>query len=99
MPPWKFTASSAAASWRLYTNKHSLELTTRSVLHKREVELPVLYKGHRLSTTYRADFICFDDVIVEIKAIAKLSGAEEAQIINYLKATGYRVGLLLNFGF
>jgi len=57
-----------------------------------------LYKGRRLNTTYRADFICFDAVVLEIKAIAKLSGAEEAQIINYLKATGYRVGLLLNFG-
>ena len=57
-----------------------------------------MYKGRRLNTTYRADFICFDAVVLEIKAIAKLSGAEEAQIINYLKATGYRVGLLLNFG-
>jgi GxxExxY protein len=62
------------------------------------VELPVLYKDQRLNTVYRADFICFDAVVVEIKAIAKLSGAEEAQIINYLKATGYRVGLLPNFG-
>ena len=82
----------------VYQEALALEFTSRSVPHQREVELPVLYKGHRLNTAYRADFICFDAVVVEIKAIVKPSGAEEAQIINYLKATGYKVGLLLNFG-
>jgi GxxExxY protein len=60
----------------VYQEALALELTIHRVPHPREVELPVLYKGHRLNTTYRADFICFDSVIVEIKAIAKLSGAE-----------------------
>ena len=68
------------------------------VPHSREVELPVAYKGLQLNNSYRADFICFGSVIVEVKAVAKLSGVEEAQIINYLKATGYKVGLLVNFG-
>jgi GxxExxY protein len=62
----------------VYQEALALELTTRCVPHQREVELPVLYKGQRLNTAYRADFICFDAVVVEIKAIAKLSGAEEA---------------------
>ena len=48
--------------------------------------------------TYQPDFVCYDQVIVEIKAISKLSGIEEAQLINYLKASGLKIGLLLNFG-
>jgi len=68
------------------------------VPYLREVELPVSYKGQRLGATYRADLVCFDSVIVELKALPALSGVEEAQIINYLKVTGLEIGLLLNFG-
>ncbi|SRR5712691_4353023 len=64
---------------------------------RREEALPIKYKNKTLATTYRADFICFDSVIIELKALARLSGTEEAQIINYLKATNCEVGLLLNF--
>jgi GxxExxY protein len=82
----------------VYREALAIELGLRRVPHKREVELPVLYKGRRLATNYRADFVCYDEVIVELKALAKLGGVEQAQILNYLKATGLETGLLLNFG-
>jgi GxxExxY protein len=82
----------------VYQEALAMELTTRNITFKREVSLPVAYKGQLLATGYSADFICFDSVVVELKAIAHMSGTEEAQVINYLKATGYEVGLLLNFG-
>jgi len=56
------------------------------------------YKGKVLDKTYQPDFICYEEILVEIKAISILSGVEEAQLINYLKATNLHAGLLLNFG-
>ncbi len=82
----------------VYQEALAVEFTGRGLPFGREVELPVLYKGQKLATSYGDDFICLDSVIVELKALAELSGVEEAQVLNYLKATGYRVGLLLNFG-
>ena len=82
----------------VYQEALGLELTTRSVPHRREVNLPIYYKGRALNTGYRADFVCYDGLVVELKALAQLSGTEEAQIINYLKATGFETGLLLSFG-
>jgi GxxExxY protein len=82
----------------VYQEAFSIELTALNIPFRPEVGLPVRYKGQLLETGYRADFICFDSVVVELKALARMSGTEEAQIINYLKATAYEVGLLLNFG-
>jgi GxxExxY protein len=81
-----------------YHEAMKIELALRGIPFQPEVQIPVFYKGTRLDCQYRADFICFDDVIVEIKAIKQLTSIDRAQVINYLKATGYRVALLLNFG-
>ena len=82
----------------VYQEALALELADCRISFRREVELPLVYKGSRLATSYRADFVCFESVIVELKALSALTGVEEAQILNYLKATGLEVGLLLNFG-
>ena len=82
----------------VYQEALALELERQGTPFEREVELPLSYKGEPLKTSYCADFICFDSVVVELKALHALSGDEEARIINYLKATGLEVGLLLNFG-
>ncbi len=82
----------------VYHEALAIEMTSRNIQFVHEVELPVIYKGQQLATSYRADFICFDNVIVEIKALGELKTLQEAQILNYLKATGLGVGLLINFG-
>ena len=61
-------------------------------------QLPLDYKGRRLKQIYIPDFICFDQIILEIKAVTQLCDEHRAQVHNYLKATGYRLGLLVNFG-
>src|ERR1035437_5212347 len=82
----------------VYQEAMAQELSLRDVPSRREVELAIFYKGEKLHTTYRADFVCFESVVVELKALAKLGGTEESQILNYLKASGHETGLLLNFG-
>ena len=76
----------------------ALEFQERGIPFKAEVALPIRYKDKLLTCAYRADFVCFESVIVETKAIAALTSADEAQLINELKATGLQRGLLLNFG-
>jgi GxxExxY protein len=82
----------------VYQTALALEFQERVIAFKAEVALPVRYKGKLLACGYRADFVCFEDFLVEIKAIAKLTTADDAQLLNELKATGYQRGLLLNFG-
>ncbi len=82
----------------VYQEALEIELTKQGIPFLREVSIPIYYKETLLKTTYRPDFICFDAVIVELKAIDTLSSKEEAQLLNYLKATKKQRGLLLNFG-
>lgn len=82
----------------VYQESPAIEFTNRKIPFLREVRLPIRYKGQLLVTSYCPDFICFESIVVELKALTRMSGTEEAQVINYLKATGYEIGLLLNFG-
>jgi GxxExxY protein len=75
------------------------EFASCGVRFRYEVKLPISYKGEVLEELhYRVDFICFDDVIVEVKANETITTRDEAQLLNYLKASKIRRGLILNFG-
>jgi len=82
----------------VYQEALAIEFEQRGIPFIKEPKLEVKYKNHVLSKYYQADFICYDKIIVETKALKELPGIYEAQIINYLKATGFKVGLLFNFG-
>lgn len=82
----------------VYQTALALEFQARGIPFKAEVSLPIRYNRRLLTCAYRADFVCFESVIVETKAIVTLTGTDEAQLINELKATGLQRGLLLNFG-
>jgi GxxExxY protein len=73
----------------VYQEALAMELMTRDIPFVREVKLNLAYKGQPLQTRYCPDFICFNSVVVELKALARMSGTEEAQVINYLKAPGH----------
>lgn len=82
----------------VYQEALAMEFARRAIPFAREVQLVICYKGQLLGCQYRADFLCYGEIIVELKALPALSGVEEAQVINYLKATGKQRSLLLNFG-
>jgi GxxExxY protein len=82
----------------VYQEAMQLELIAREIPFTPQVPLRIKYKEHVLKKAFIADIIAFDAVLVELKAIDATTSADEAQILNYLRATGLRVGLLLNFG-
>jgi GxxExxY protein len=81
-----------------YQEALAFEFEAEGVRFKREAELPLRYKGRVLGNAWKADFIVFDAVVLELKAADALTAAHEAQLLNYLKAGRFEVGLLLNFG-
>jgi GxxExxY protein len=74
------------------------ELGKRSIPFVAQPELRLTYKGESLRQTYKPDFICYEKIIVELKAVKEIAPEHKAQVINYLKATGMKLGLLVNFG-
>jgi GxxExxY protein len=82
----------------VYQEALELEFSDRGIPFRPQAEMPVFYKGRRLRAPYRADFVCYEQIIVELKALAKLGEVEWAQILNYLKASSHERGLLINFG-
>ena len=83
---------------KVYQEALEREFTAEEIPFQREANLKIYYRGIPLQQEYIADFVCYGKIIVELKAISKLSDVEKAQIINYLKATGYKLGILANFG-
>ena len=82
----------------VYQEALEIESRTRSLPFESQKPLQIRYKEHILKKEYIADLIYFDKIVVELKALDRLSGKEESQILNYLKATGMKVGVLINFG-
>lgn len=82
----------------VYQEALCIELERKKILFEREKILEIEYKGRLLEKKYLADFICFNEIIVELKAVKELNEVHLAQLLNYLKITKKRVGLLVNFG-
>ena len=82
----------------VYQEALELEFQFCKISYDREAKLNIYYKEILLNKYYEADFICFDKIIVELKALSGLTSEHESQLLNYLKATNFKVGLLINFG-
>ena len=83
---------------KVYQEALAIQMTEMGIPFEREKQLPITYHGKMLNCEYFVDFVVDNKVIVELKAVTEMSTVFEAQTINYLKATGIKVGLLINFG-
>ena len=83
---------------QVYQECLKIEFDIQEIPFRSQPELQLEYKGHSLDVKYRPDFVCFEKVIVELKAHVDLCDAHRSQLHNYLKSTGLRLGLLVNFG-
>ncbi len=82
----------------IYQECLEIELTMQGIPFDAEKGLPLTYKGQLLETKFVPDFLCFGKVVLEIKAVSCLADEHRAQVLNYLSATGFEIGLLVNFG-
>ncbi|HLZ75914.1 GxxExxY protein [Phenylobacterium sp.] len=82
----------------VYQECLALEFAAREIPFRQMPSVALSYKGTALAQTYVPDFVCFDRIIVELKAAREIAPAHRAQVLNYLRATGMAVGLLVNFG-
>lgn len=82
----------------VYQECLEIEFEMQGIPFQAQQQLQLSYKGRKLKQVYIPDFVCFEQIIVEIKAVSKLCDEHRAQVHNYLKATGFRLGLLINFG-
>lgn len=82
----------------VYQEALAREFKIQGIPYEPQLVVEIKYKGEPLEKKYQPDYICYEEVVVEIKAMSGLTGLEEAQLINYLKAPGLKVGLLINFG-
>jgi GxxExxY protein len=83
---------------KVYQEALEREFIEKKIPYKREAPLTIMYKGVPLKQEYYADFICYDKIIVELKAVERLNEVHLAQVFNYLKATGFDLAILANFG-
>jgi GxxExxY protein len=82
----------------VYQECLEIEFELQQIPAKPQEKLRLAYKGRTLKQFYEPDFLCFDTIVLEIKAVSELTNEHRAQVHNYLKATGYKLGLLVNFG-
>lgn len=83
---------------RVYQDALEVEFQERCIPYERERKIQIMYKGKPLGEPYRADFVCYGKIIVELKAVNETTGVHRAQVLNYLKATKMKLGILANFG-
>jgi GxxExxY protein len=82
----------------VYQEALELEMIKRNIPYELEKQLEIFYKGVKLKKKYYSDIICYNSIIIELKALKDINGDHQSQLLNYLKATSYEVGLLINFG-
>jgi GxxExxY protein len=81
----------------VYQEAMEIELTKAMIPFESQKILPILYDGIPLKQYYQADLVCFGKILVELKAVSKITNDHKAQLLNYLAATGLKLGLLINF--